>query len=137
MAQDITLDFSFTPAVVPSFNPNSLGDAGSATSGVIDLGAQAPHEITFEATLDGNSASNTGYVEWHMLWSQDGTDFTDENNAQFFHATKMNGVTVVRDVFSCPVKERYCKVFALNNSGDALAATGNALLYREVAVDQA
>lgn len=136
MAQDIRLDFSDTPASV-TITLNSVADAGNATSNAIDLGEQAPHEVTFEATLDGNSASNTDYVEWYAMWSQDNTDFTDANNAQFFHATKMNGITALKDVFSLPVRERYLKIYAVNNSGDSLASSGNALLIRDVAVDQA
>ena len=137
MAQDIRLDFSDTPASVTISGLNSLADAGNTTSSAIDLGAQAPHEVTFEASLDGNSVSNVDYVEWYVMWSQDNTDFTDANNAQFFHASKMNGTTAFKDVFSLSVKERYLKIYAVNNSGDSLASSGNALLIRDVAVDQA
>lgn len=135
MAQDITYDFSHTAAAV-TITINSVGDTSNATSSAIDLGAQAPIDVTFEASLDGNSASNTDFVEWYIMWSQDNTDFTDANNAQLIHISKMNGATAFKDIFSCSVLERYFKVYFVNQSGDSMATTGNALVYHEKSVDQ-
>jgi hypothetical protein len=136
MAQDIRLDFSAATAAI-TITINSVADAGTATATAIDLGAQAPHEIGIHLVLDGNSASNTGYFESYIMWSEDNTAFTDANNAHFYRATLMNGTTAVDDHFVVPVLARYFKLYIVNNSGDSMLSSGNSAEYWAIAVDQA
>lgn len=135
MAQDIRLDFGTTTAFTITIN--SVADAGTATSNAIDLGNPAPPSFGVHVVLDGNSASNTGAVEWYILWSENNTAFTDTGNAKLVHATTMNGTTAIDDHFEVPVFARYPKLYFVNNSGDSMASTGNSAEYWAIAVDQA
>ncbi len=134
MAEDIRQNFGTDSAVTVTLA--SLADAASAVSNAIDLGLLAPFALSIEAKLDGSAAGNTGLIEIYAQWSNENTDFSDSGNDLLAGVVQMNGTTAVIKVFSAPVHARYVKFRVANASGAALAATGNALRYVPVSVDQ-
>ena len=135
MAEDIRQNFGTDSAVTISLD--SLANAASVVSSALDLGSPGPFALSLEAKLDGNAAGNTGLVEIYAQWSNENSDFSDSLNDLLIGAVQMNGTTAVVKVFAAPVHARYVKFRAENNSGAALAASGNTLRYVPVSVDQA
>ena len=135
MAEDIRQNFGTDTAVTIALA--SLADAASAVSDAIDLGTPGPFALSIEAKLDGSAAGNTGPVEIFAQWSNENTDFSDSGNDLLIGAVQMNGTTAVIKVFAVSVHARYVKFRVANNSGAALAASGNTLRYVPVSVDQA
>ena len=135
MAQDITFDIGTTTAFTITIN--SVADGSTATSNAVDLGATAPLQVGVHVVLDGASASNTDYCNFYAIWSEDNSAFTDNNNAIFAHAVKMNGTTALDAHFAIPVVARYLKLHFENQSGAGMAASGNSAEYWEMALDQA
>ena len=135
MAEDIRQNFGADSAVTIALN--SLADGSSVVSSAIDLGNPGPFALTLEAKLDGNAAGNTGLVEILAQWSNENTDFTDSGNDLLVGVVQMKGTAAVIKVLTVPVHARYVKFRVFNNSGAALAASGNAIRYVPVSVDQA
>lgn len=135
MAEDIRQNFGADTAVTIVLD--SLADAASVVATAVDLGSPGPFALSLEAKLDGNAAGNTDLVEIYVQWSNENTDFSDADNDLFVGAVQMNGTAAVIKVFSVPVHARYVKFRAANQSGAALAASGNTLRYVPVSVDQA
>ncbi len=134
MAEDIRQNFGTDTAVTITLA--NLADGSDATSNAIDLGSPGPFALSLEAKLDGSAAGNTGLVEIYAQWSNENTDFSDSGNDLLIGAVQMNGTTAVIKVFAASVHARYVKFRAENNSGAALAASGNTLRYVPVSVDQ-
>lgn len=135
MAQDITLDLGTSTSI--TWTLDSVPDGSSSASSAFDLGNPAPPSIGVRLTLDGASASNTGPVYIRALWSDDNTNFVFSAVADIVHVHNMQGTGLHSVVFEVPVVARYLKLHLTNDSGDALASTGNAAVYWEIAVDQA
>lgn len=135
MAEDIRQNFGADTAVTISLD--SLADAASVVATALDLGNPGPFALSLEIKLDGASASNTGLAEIYAQWSNENTDFSDSDNDLLIGAVRMNGTTAVIKVFIAPVHARYVKFRVANESGAALAASGNSLRYVPVSVDQA
>lgn len=135
MAQDITLDIGSSGSI--TWTLDSVPDGSSSASSAFDLGATAPPEFGVRITLDGTSASNTGPVYIRTLWSDDNTNFVFSAVADVVRVITMQGTSAFNDVFTVETKARYCKLHLTNDSGDALAASGNSAVYYEIAVDQA
>ncbi len=134
MAEDIRQNFGIDTAVTITLD--NLANGSSATSSAVDLGNPGPFALSLEAKLDGSAAGNTGNVDIYAQWSNENTDFSDPLNDLLIGTVTMNGTTAVIKVFAAPVHARYVIIRAENNSGAALAATGNALRYVPVSVDQ-
>jgi len=134
MAEDIRQNFGADTAITITLA--SLANGSSATSNAINLGSPGPFALSLEAKLDGNAAGNTGLVEIYAQWSNENTDFSDSGNDMLVGVVQMNGTTAVIKVFAVPVHAQYVKFRAANESGAALAATGNAMQYVPVSVDQ-
>ena len=135
MAEDIRQNFGTDTAVTISLN--SLADGSDVTATAVDLGNPGPFALTLEIKLDGASASNTALVEVYAQWSNENTDFSDSGNDLLVGVVRMNGTTAVIKVFTLPVHARHVRFRAANESGAALAASGNTLRYVPVSVDQA
>lgn len=139
MAQDITLDYSAgnTTLAWTSTALDSLSDGSSAQSDYVDFGAQGPVATGLRVTLVGNSASNTGdvYVRWHP--SNNGSTPPDDDLAPLLGVITMNGTATRRLYAEVPTYSRYGRLSITNDSGDALASSGNSAAYWEIAVDQA
>ena len=134
MAEDIRQNFGTDTAVTITLD--NLANGSSATSSAVDLGNPGPFALSLEANLDGSAAGNIGNVDFYAQWSNENTDFSDVLNDLLIGTVTMNGTTAVIKVFAAPVHARYVSFRAENNSGAALAATGNALRYVPVSVDQ-
>ena len=134
MAEDIRQNFGTDSAVTIALD--SLADAASVVATAVDLGNPGPFALTLEAKLDGNAAGNTGLVEIYAQWSNENTDFSDLGNDLLVGVVQMNGTTAVIKVFTIPVHARHVKFRVFNDSGAALASTGNTLRYVPVSVDQ-
>ena len=136
MAEDIRQNFGTDTAVTITLD--SLADGSSATSNAIDLGSPGPFALSLEAKLDGAGAGATGDCDLYAQWSNDNSDFSDDENDYWFDAVKLNGTTaVIKSGIVLPVAARYCKIRVENNAGAGLASSGNALRYVPVSVDQA
>lgn len=139
MAQDITLDYSAgnTTFGWTSTALDSLADGSSAQSDYIDTGEQGPVAMGVRVTLVGNSASNTGYVyvRWHP--SNNGSTPPDNDLAPLLGVILMSGTATRRLYAELPVYARHGRLAITNDSGDALASSGNSAAYWEIAVDQA
>ena len=131
---DIKQDFgSDTPITITL---NSLANGSSATSDAINLGQPGPFAMSLEIKLNGNSGSNTLNAEIYAQFSNDNTDFSDSGRDLLVGTVNLNGTTGVIKVISVPVFARYVKIRVANNSGDALAASGNTLRYVPISVNQ-
>ena len=135
MAEDIRQNFGTDTAITISLD--DLADGSSATSNAIDLGNPGPFALALEAKLDGAGAGATGVCAIHAQWSNDNTDFSDSGNDLLIGVVQMNGTTAVIKVLNVPVRARYLKLRVANDSGAALAASGNTLRYVPLSVDQA
>ena len=136
MAQDIQLDFSTANSITITIN--SVADGSAATSSSFNLGNPAPAELLLHLSLDGLS-SGTDYFEAYMLWSHEdvAASYTTTDNAVPVGVVQMNETTAVEAHIMVPVMAQYGKLYVINNSGAAMAASGNTAEYFEVAVDQA
>lgn len=134
MAEDIRQNFGSDTAVTITLD--SLADGSDATSNAIDLGNPGPFALSLEAKLDGAGAGATEVCEVYAQWSNDNSDFSDSDNDLPVGVVQMNGTTAVVKVFALGVAARYLKLRVKNDSGAALASSGNSLRYVPVSVDQ-
>ena len=142
MAEDIRQNIDLSATAV-TITLTSLANNAIATSNAIDLGASVtggvalPFALSLEVILTGSAAGNTGNVEIYAKWSEDNSKFDDDLNDMLVGVVTMNGTAEVVKVRAIPVEAQYLKLRVRNASGAALAAGGNSLSYRAVAVDQA
>ncbi|MDX5368167.1 MAG: hypothetical protein LPL29_02220 [Alphaproteobacteria bacterium] len=139
MADDIRQNFgSFTGLTFSGLD--SLANGSGVVSSAVDLGSPGALALTLRVKLDGNSASNTDFVEIYVQWG-DGTDFADAGdgvvpNDTLVGVAQMNGTGAVVAFFPVPVEAQHFKVRVKNASGDALAAAGNSIAYMPRNIDQ-
>ena len=134
MAEDIRQNFGTDTPVTIALD--SLANATSVVSSAVNVGSPGPFTLSLEVKLAGLSASNTGNVDIYAQFSNDNADFSDSGNDLLVGTVGLNGTTGVIKTLSMPVLAQYVKLRAQNNSGDALAASGNTIRYVPISVDQ-
>lgn len=116
---------------------------GAYTSGetAVDLGDPAPFALAVKAKLTGSAAGNVDSIELYALWSADNTDFSSQSanarNGELVAVVDMDGSNTVTKIFQMPVRARYLKLRAYNDSGAALAVDAGDIVATEVSVNSA
>lgn len=138
MAEDVRQNFGTTSAVTgwSSLNSSAISDAGTDTSGAVDLGAIAPFALSVAVALSLGTGA-TGLIEIHALWSDDAANFADTGNGALIGVLRGTASATVRKTFSVPVAARHLQFYLVNNSGGQINASGNGFDYTPVSVDQA
>lgn len=135
MAEDLRQNFS-ADGLITTSGLDSLADGSEIVSSSIDFGNPGDFAATIETKLDGLSGG-VGLVEIYAQWSNDDSDFSDALNDLPVCTVQMDTTTAVIKVWELPVITQYVKLRILNNSGAALAASGNVLRQLGRTVDQA
>lgn len=126
---------TFTSILTTQFNSLAVGSATAASS-VID------NTSGLELYLDGSlfiatmgvARSSGGSVSVYIMHALDGTNYDDllDETAEILRTYPLDASTTARRVtrrdFPCP--PGLFKLFAVNNTGQTLAATGNTFGYR-------
>ena len=129
----IRQDFGADTAVTITLT--SLANGASATSSAIDVGDPGPFALALEVLLTG-LAGGTGICEIYVQFSNDNSDFSDDNNDLLVGIVNMDQASQVKKVFSVPIHARYVQIRVFNNSSAALAASGHGVRYVPISVDQ-
>jgi hypothetical protein len=145
MAADVQRNWVQGSAVLTT-GLNSLANAGGADSSMQTLGsghvgtadATGPFEIAGVAVMVGSSASNTGRVDIYWKPSRDGTNADDNTNAMLIDTVQMAGTATMRKHFLSGLLAYPSGIVrVVNNSGAALASSGNSVTIDEVTTDLA
>jgi len=108
---------------------NSLANGNVATSNTIDNSTNLYQDYLIEITISG-TASSTAWLDVRLLPSMDGTNFgTWENGIPLgtIDLSQNNQTayfSVLNAMFQAP---KYFKIAVRNNTGNALASSGNSL----------
>lgn len=134
---------SYGTTTALSGNANSLASGSYASLGVIDFTTAPPHECFVEVSLQASAAtSGNKQVVLFIRDSIDGTNFsvapsaTDEANTRFLGTVSLPDTTARRSI-AFPVSPLFggalpqkVEIYAKNDSGVALAASGQTGQYR-------
>lgn len=101
----------------------SLANATGASSSAIDNSTDKFIGADLKVKTKGASGSNTGLLEIYLLGSNDNSDFADTANGKLVGSVLLNGTTSVIKTIRILELPKHFKIYALNNSGDALSAT--------------
>lgn len=134
---------SYGPATAFSGNANGLASGAFASLGVIDFGANPPHECFIEVSLQASGA--TSGMRQAVIWlrsSVDGTNFSVAPSAtDLLNAGRVGSVslpdTTARRSLAFPISQLFAgglppevEVFIQNDAGVALAGSGQLGQYR-------
>jgi hypothetical protein len=108
---------------------DSLGNGSTATSNAVDNSSLLHDEILLEAYIDGTAAA-AAWLDVRILTSIDGVNYTTWESAKVLPAIPL-AVDLQRYHvrFQAP---QYWKLAIKNNTGAALAASGNVASYQGV-----
>ena len=122
---------------------NSLADSTSDTTGFSTVGAEIANEtnlyqyINLELVIatQGAARSAGGFVTVYINYAADGTTYDDTSNKAFTELLAvfpLDAATTARRLTktNLPIPPIDFKMLVLNDTGQALAATGNTLKYR-------
>lgn len=139
---------AYTAATISGLNSLANGTYVAATR--IDLGTPTPHDVLLTLECTPGTVSGNKQAQLFVQVSGDDTDYTtgpvsgttttDQPNLKYIGCLPLNSSsTLQRDTFSvlaalgfCP---RYVKPVVFNDSGAALAGSGNALHYQTIKGD--
>ena len=122
---------------------NTLADSTSDTTGFSAVGAEIANEtdlyqyINMELVVNTQGAARSagGFVAVYINYSADGTTYDDTSNKAFSELLAvfpLDAATTARRLTktNVPIPPIDFKMLVLNDTGQALAATGNTLKYR-------
>ena len=122
---------------------NSLADSTSDTTGFSALSAEIPNEtdlyqyinIELVVAAQGAARSAGGFVAVYISYALDGADYGDDSNkafAELLTVFQLDAATTARQItkVNIPIPPIDFKLYVLNDTGQALAATLNTLKYR-------
>ena len=133
MAEDLRINRGTDTAVTISLD--DLANNTNVLAATIDSGNPGPFIMTLEYNGLG-LATGTGFVFWFAQFSNDGTDYSDNENDKPVGSTLMNAAVAVKHVFAFEMDAQHVIIRARNESGVALGATGNTLRRVTGSVDQ-
>ena len=113
---------------------NDLANGSIATSNVINNSSNLYEDYLIEVVIAGTAASNA-FCEVKLLASEDGTNFgTWESGIPLgtidLSVSPQTGhFSVVNSLFKAP---QYFKIAVKNNTGNALASSGNSASYQGI-----
>lgn len=118
---------------------NSLADGANAISGEIDNTTSLHLYMLIEVNiaLQGSARASDAFAEVYVLPSADGTNFdtgdgsTDPSKSNLRATMTFDAVTAARrgSVWNIVVPPKKFKLLFINETGQALAASGNTLKY--------
>ena len=126
MAQDLGQDIA-TEAPNVTVPTSDLADGTRSAlfpSTAVDLGDPTPLELACEwqqVALAGGTSNAMLFAHW----SNDNTDFSNDDNGEPIEVIKCNGTTTVKKCFSFKVRMRYLKFTILNEAGASLDFTAS------------
>jgi hypothetical protein len=135
---------SYTAAIASALTTelNSLANNANCTaSAAIDNTTNLDlfHDLTFTVAAQGAARSSGATVGIYMVMALDGTNYddTNETTAELVAVFQFDAATTARQATrrDIPVPPGLFKYFARNQTGQALAASGNLLEYRAHSVD--
>ena len=122
---------------------NSLADSTSDTTGFSVVGAEIPNETDLKQYINlelvvaaqGVARSAGAFVAVYINYSADGTTYDDTSNkafAELLAVFPLDAATTARRLTKAnlPIPPLDFKLLVMNDTGQALAATGNTLKYR-------
>jgi hypothetical protein len=130
-------------AIAFGSNANSATNSSYTSMGVVDFTSAPPHECLIEVSLQATGTpASTSQCVLYLRSSLDGTNFsvapssTDAVNAKFLGTVSLPDTTARRSV-AFPVSPLFggalpqkIELYVYNNTGAALAATGQTAQYR-------
>lgn len=122
---------------------NSLADSTSDTTGFSPLGPEIPNEtdlyeyINLELVVaaQGSARATGAFVAVYISYAADGSDYGDDSNKAFAEqlvAFQLDAATTARQLTktNIPIPPIDFKLYVLNDTGQAFAASGSTLKYR-------
>ena len=139
MAADLQLNFAAGPTVSGLFG-SAITAGNSQTSSTIDLGSPGPVELGFELKILTGTGTPADNKTWavYVLWSQDGTDFTDADLGQLIASGEIVASATDIKVLSIPVEGQHLKIHVDNDQGTGPdITTSSAITLTDITGDQA
>ena len=139
----VTWDTPSSLTAYLSTDLNTLADSTSDTTGFSAVGAEISNgtdlkryiALELVVAAQGSARSAGGFVAVYINYSADGTTYDDTSNMAFSEVLTvfaLDAATTARRLtrVNIPVAPVDFKLLALNNTGQAFAASGNTLKYR-------
>lgn len=142
----VTKHKSFTAAIASALTTelNSLANAATtAASAAIDntTNLDLYHDLTLTIATMGVARSTGATVSVYLVMALDGTNYDDTNatTAELVAVFPLDAATTARQSTrrDVPVPPGLFKYFAVNNTGQAFAASGNLVEYRAHSIETA
>lgn len=122
---------------------NALADSTSDTTGFSAVSAEIPNEtdlfqyinLEFVLATQGAARATGGFVAVYIVYALDGTTYGDDTNKAYTEqltAFQFDAATTARRITktNLPIPPLDFKLQVLNDTGQALAGSANALNYR-------
>jgi 4-hydroxyphenylpyruvate dioxygenase-like putative hemolysin len=122
---------------------NSLADSTSDTTGFSALSAEIPNETDLYQYIDielviaaqGAARATGAFVAVFISYALDGADYGDDSNKAFAEqlaAFQLDAATTARQItkVNIPIPPIDFKLYVLNDTGQAFAASGSTLKFR-------
>lgn len=133
---------SIASALTTELNSLANGSATTASTAIDNTTAlDLYHDLTLTIATQGVARSAGATVSVYLVMALDGTNYDDTNatTAELVATFSLDAATTARQITrrDVPVPPGLFKYFAVNNTGQAFAASGNILEYRAHSIETA
>jgi hypothetical protein len=108
------INFEDGPTVSGLFG-SAITAGNSQTSAAIDFGNPAPEGAAYELKIASGSGTVDGTIDIHIKWSNDNTDFADDDKAMFLTSITPTASTTVIEIAVQGIWAQYGKILVDNN----------------------
>ena len=136
--------FTAAIAAVLTTDLNSLANAGtSAATAALDNGTALDlfADLTLTVATQGGARTGGAHVTVYIVQALDGTNYDDVHagTAEIFAVFSLDAATTARQITrrDIPIPPGLYKLFLVNNTGQAFAASGNILEHRMHSIETA